>query len=355
MKLRKAMTLGTSLLLSAAMLAGCGASAADSSAAAASTEPEAVPEETASPEAADESYYPVSADTYTVSSDGATWTPVTMQYTAEPQRVVANNQGTANLLIRLGLADKLVGVAAVYGPAPADVAEQFDAVPVIAQGYASKEAVLGVNPDFVAGRGDLFVDGDYGVGTTEELSAAGIASYITHVGETGANFESFLADIDNLGVIFNVQDKANELKTYYQDYVDALESAARWAGKTIKMAEVSWIEDGMPVFGSAATESLQNEAFAMIGLDNINEDCDGAQVSIETVIAENPEVIVLFDYDGGPDMDEMIQSLYDNAALQDISAIKNHKVIALDFSAIYGGGGDLYTAMGDLADQFYGE
>ena len=134
----------------------------------------------------------------------------------------------------------------------------------------------------------------------------------------------------------------------------ALQSDERWAGKTTKMAEVSWIEDGMPVFGSAATESLQNEAFAMIGLDNINEDCDGSQVSIETIIAEDPEVIVLFDYEGGPDMDVMIQSLYDNAALQDISAIKNKKVISLDFNAIYGGSGDLYTAMSDLADEFYG-
>ena len=52
---------------------------------------------------------------------------------------------------------------------------------------------------------------------------------------------------------------------------------------------------------------------------------------IETIIAEDPEVIVLFDYEGGPDMDEMIQSLYDNAALQDISAIKNKKVISLDY------------------------
>ena len=353
MKFKNMMTAGTCLVLSAALLAGCGASASETSSESASSEAVA-PEETASPEVAEDSYYPVSADTYTVSSDGATWTPVTTEYTAEPQRVVANNQGTANLLIRLGLADKLVGVAAVYGPAPEDVAEQFNAVPVIAEGYASKEAVLGVDLDFVAGRGDLFVDGDYGVGTTEELASAGIASYITHVGETGANFQSFLTDIDNLGVIFNVQDKAAELKAYYQDYVAALQSDERWAGKTTKMAEVSWIEDGMPVFGSAATESLQNEAFAMIGLDNINEDCDGSQVSIETIIAEDPEVIVLFDYEGGPDMDEMIQSLYDNAALQDISAIKNKKVISLDFNAIYGGSGDLYTAMSDLADEFYG-
>lgn len=173
MKFKNMMTAGTCLVLSAALLAGCGASASES----ASSEAVA-PEETASPEVAEDSYYPVSVDTYTVSSDGATWTPVTTEYTAEPQRVVANNQGTANLLIRLGLADKLVGVAAVYGPAPEDVAEQFNAVPVIAEGYASKEAVLGVDPDFVAGRGDLFVDGDYGVGTTEELASAGIASYI---------------------------------------------------------------------------------------------------------------------------------------------------------------------------------
>ena len=211
MKFKNMMTEGTCLVLSAALLAGCGASASETSSESASSEAVAT-EETASPEVAEDSYYPVSVDTYTVSSDGATWTPVTTEYTAEPQRVVANNHGTANLLIRLGLADKLVGVAAVYGPAPEDVAEQFNAVPVIAEGYASKEAVLGVDPDFVAGRGDLFVDGDYGVGTTEELASAGIASYITHVGETGANFQSFLTDIDNLGVIFNVQDKASELK-----------------------------------------------------------------------------------------------------------------------------------------------
>ena len=366
MKIRNISTIGTCFLLCAAMLAGCGSSSSSSSAVSSETaseesvsESEAASSEEASSseessEETSDSYYPVSVDTYSVSSDGATWTPVTAEYTSEPQRVVANNQGTANLMIRLGLGDKLVGVAAVYGPAPDDVADEFNSVNVIAQGYASKEAVLGVEPDFVAGRGDLFIDGDYGVGTTEELESAGIASYITHVGETGATFDSFLADIENLGTIFNVQDKAAELKEYYQNYVDDLKNDSRWAGTTTKMAEVSWIEDGMPVFGSAATETLQNEAFSMIGLDNINADCDGSQVSIETVIEENPAVIVLFDYEGGPDMNEMIQSLYDNEALQDIDAIKNKHVYSLDFSSIYGGGGDLYTEVSNLADQFYG-
>ena len=100
MKLKNMMTAGTCLVLSAALLAGCGASASSVDTSSAASEEAAAPEETASPEEAEDSYYPVSADTYTVSSDGATWTPVTTEYTAEPQRVVANNQGTANLLGR---------------------------------------------------------------------------------------------------------------------------------------------------------------------------------------------------------------------------------------------------------------
>lgn len=329
------------LLLSASLLVGCGANGGATS--------------SEEPTQAIEANEAVSVDTYSVSSDGATWTPITTTYDKDYQRIVANNQGTANLLIRLGLGDRIVGVAAVYGLAPEDVAEEFDKIPVIAEGYASKEALLSVNPDFVAGRGDLFIDGDYGIGTVEELSDAGITSYITHVGENNASFDSFLADIDNLGKIFHVEDKAEELKEYYTGLTEDLRNDERIAGKTIKMAEVSWLDNGMPVFGSAATETIQNEAFAMIGLDNINGDCVGDQVNLETVIAENPQVIVLFDYIGGPDMDEMIQSLYDNDALADISAIKDKKVYSLDFNAIYGGSGDLYNAMADLADLVYAE
>ncbi|MBP5198394.1 MAG: ABC transporter substrate-binding protein [Lachnospiraceae bacterium] len=346
------------ILLTTAILTGCGSASSTTETTdiketvAVSSEADGAP---VSQDTEGNLHYPVSVETYSVSSDGATWTPVVTSYEGGYERIMANNQGTATLMIRLGLADRIAGVAAVFGPAPADVSEEFAKIPVVAEGYASKEALLGVNPDFVAGRGDLFVDGDYGIGTVDDLNDMGIASYITHVGENNADFESFLADIDNLGKIFDVEDKAGELKDFYIELTNSLKSDERYAGKTMKMAEISWIEDGMPVFGSAASETIQNEAFSMIGLDNINGYCEGDQVSIETVIAENPEIIVLFDYEGGPDMDEMIASLYENEALSDINAIKNKKVIALDFNAIYGGSGDLYSSMKELADMVYGE
>ncbi len=33
----------------------------------------------------------------------------------------------------------------------------------------------------------------------------------------------------------------------------------------------------------------------------------------------------------------------------------NKQVYSLDFNAIYGGSGDIYSAMSDLADAFYGK
>lgn len=135
--------------------------------------------------------YPVTIDSYSISSDGSTWEKVDETFEAAPERVVCNNQGSAELMIRLGLADKIVGVAAVFGPAAEDVADEFANLNVISTSYASKELVLGANPDCIIGRGDLFIDGDYGVGTVPDLNASGISTYITHVGENHASFQSF--------------------------------------------------------------------------------------------------------------------------------------------------------------------
>lgn len=293
----------------------------------------------------------VTINNYSVSSDGTTWSQIEQTYDSVPEKVVCNNGGIAEIMIRLGLKDKIVGVAAVFGEPEEDIAEDFNSLNIISESYASKEVVLGVNPDCVIGRGDLFVDGDYGIGTVTDLNSVGIATYIAETSTKNATYESFINDIENLGKIFHVEDKATELIEYYNDKIDNLKTS--WGDKELVLAEVSVVEDGIPTFGSAATESLQNEALSMIGLTNINAETTGSEISIETVIEKNPDVIILFDYEGGPDMDTMIQSLYDNESLQDINAIKNKKVISTNFSEIYGGSGSLYTAMEKLAAEIY--
>lgn len=297
--------------------------------------------------------YPVTVQTYSIINDGATWESIDATFEAEPERVVCNNQGSAELMIRLGLQDKIVGVAAVFGDPAEDVAEEFNKLEIISPSYASKELVLGANPDCIIGRGDLFIDGDYGVGTVAELNAAGISTYITHVGEDKASYESFLADIENLGKIFNVQDRAAELIKEYEALIDSIKTDSRWAEKELTMAEIAVVEDGIPTLSSPATEYIQNEAFEMIGLNNAFKDYTGSEISVETMIEANPDVLILFDYEGGPDMATMISELYANPSLQEVTAIKNKQVYALDFNEIYGGSGEIYNAMKELAEEIY--
>ncbi|WP_180272703.1 ABC transporter substrate-binding protein [Konateibacter massiliensis] len=299
--------------------------------------------------------YPVTITSYSVSSDGSTWEKIEETFEASPERVVCNNQGTAELMLRLGLADKIIGIAAVYGEPAEDIAEEFNKLNVISADYASKELVLGADPDCVIGRGDLFIDGDYGIGTVTDLNAIGISTYITEVGADGANFESLISDIENLGKIFHVQDKAAELAAEYQSLVDSLKNDARWSKKELKMAEIAVVEDGIPTVSASQTEYFQNEAFEMIGLPNVFKDFAGSEVSVETLIETNPDVLILFDYEGGPDMDTMINSLYENESLQNITAIQEKQIYALDFNEIYGGSGEIYSAMQELGSLIYGE
>lgn len=305
--------------------------------------------------AQEESGYPVTVSTYSMSSDGAVKTAIEETFESAPERVFCNCQGAAELMIRLGLADKIVGVAAVFGTPAEDVAEEFEKLTVVSTGYASKELALSVNPDCMIGRPDLFIDGDYGIGTVTDLNNAGIKTYTTHVDEENATYESFLLDIENLGKIFGVEERAAELIEYYRNLINDMKTDERWAGKSMVMVPVGYVQDGVPYIYGSSTEYIQNEAYEMVNIINAYKDDPSAQISVETMIETNPDVIVLFDYEGGPDMDEMINGLYANESLQQVSAIQNKQIYSLDFNAIYGGGGDLYTAVYELAEQVYGE
>lgn len=295
--------------------------------------------------------YPVTVKSYSISSDGSSWSLIDATFDQAPQRVVCNNQGIAELMIRLGLTDRIIGVAAVFGEPAEDVTNDFKALPVISQSYASKELVLSVNPDLVIGRGDLFVNGDYGVGTVEDLKGIGISTYVSHVGEDKATYQSFIADIENIGKIFDVQDKAKQLIAKYDNKIKDIQE--RWSDKRVTMAQIAVVKDGVPTISNPANQDFQNDAFKMIGVENIFKEYKGSEISVENLIESNPDILVLFDYIGGPNMEMMIKELYGNNILQNITAIKNKKIIALDFNKIFGGGSDIYDAMDELANQIY--
>ena len=298
--------------------------------------------------------YPLTIENYTVSGESLEAEPKQQVFDKAPERVVANTQAVAELLIKLGLVDKLVGVAALYGdPDPEVPAEEFAKVPVLSEGYVSKEIVVGANPDLVMGRAGLFADADWGVGTVEGLNELGIRTYIHNTSLPGATLDSLYRDITEIGQIFDIQEKAEEYLEKLQHRVASLKE--KYGNEsTLKFAIVNDIGDGNISVDSGTYDSFQHDVLALIQLKNAFQGIEGWEASIEQLVAEKPDVLLLSYYKGAPDPQSTIDAIYANPALQEIPAVQNKRIYVIDFNAFWGYGDQIIGAVEKLAQEIYG-
>ena len=85
--------------------------------------------------------FPLTLNNYTVSSEGAKFSEKDITYKSRPTSIVANNQGTAELLLQLGLIKDMTGVAALYGEGDKTVAEDFSEIPVLSKEYWTRPTI----------------------------------------------------------------------------------------------------------------------------------------------------------------------------------------------------------------------
>ena len=76
---------------------------------------------------------------------------------------------------------------------------------------------------------------------------------------------------------------------------------------------------------SSTRRNIFNDAFKMVKLDNIFKDETG-DVSVETLIAADPDVLILPNWDGS-DLTKVREEIYANPKLSSMEAIKINKYI----------------------------
>ncbi|MFX3649958.1 MAG: ABC transporter substrate-binding protein [Paenibacillus sp.] len=290
--------------------------------------------------------YPVTVSNYT--TENGTWVKKDQTFDKAPERVVANTQGAAELMIRLGLTDKLVGVAALFGSVPDDIADEFKKIPVLAEGYVGKELTIGASPDLVVGRGGLFEDADWGVGTVSSLNDMGIKTYVQSTSVPDASLDSLYQDITELGEIFNVQANAAAYIETLKARANAL--SARASAETINYASFSDNGDGTIGIYNGNGDTFIESAMSLINMHNmlINET---GTLSLEKLIEMNPDALIISRYAGGIDPEQTIEKLLANKQVQNINAVKNKKIYIIDFNNFWGYGDSIFTGVEGLADD----
>ena len=252
-----------------------------------------------------------------------------------PKKAISNDVNLTEMMLVLGLAERMVGYTGISGWKTLD--EEMRAgvkeLPELSQKYPSKEVLVGADADF------FFAGWNYGmkVGgevTPETLEPFGIKVYeltescIHIMNKSKANMEDMYNDLLNLGRIFNVENKANELINKYRMEIQELTQNIN-TDDPLRVFVYDSGEDTPFTAGFYAMPTALIEASGGINIMNDFKKSWGT-VTWEEVIDRNPEVIVIVNY-GNVTADQKKDFMMSNPAFAGIDAIKNDRFVTLEY------------------------
>ena len=256
-------------------------------------------------------------------------------FDAAPARAISNDVNLTEMMLVLGLADRMVGYTGISGWKTLD--EEMRAgvaeLPELSAKYPTKEVLAGAEPDF------FFAGWNYGmkVGgevTPETLAPFGIAVYeltesCIHIGpKAKSSMDDMYADILNLGRIFGVEAKANELVAGWKAQL-AEATAGVDRSSPLRVFVYDSGEEAPFTAGAYAMPTAMIEAAGGV---NIMDDLEKswAEIGWEPVVERNPEGVVIVNY-GDVTAEQKIAFMEENRAFAGIDAVKNDRFVVLEY------------------------
>lgn len=271
------------------------------------------------PTALDEDHYPV---TVTNCGDEVT-------FDAEPTRVVLLKSALVPFLTSVGVLDHVEAKAGAYpqGYFDEDVSDRIQQIESLtdrtdASGHLliSKEAVVEREPDLVLGHTDNL--------NRESLDAVGIpsleASGLCTKGVPEPGFQQIYDEIEMYGQVFNRESEAAEAVTALKDRVKA---ASAGVTKGARTAAALYPTVGGGTTYAYGNQSMTDPLLEAAGLSNVFGGTDDRvfEVTLEQLLEEDPDVIVLLHTDGDPKKVE--QALTNLPGAGQLSAVRDGRVI----------------------------
>jgi iron complex transport system substrate-binding protein len=226
---------------------------------------------------------------------------------SEPERIVSLAPGHTETLYALGLGQRVVGVTA-YCNYPAEAAEKTQVGDFAG---IDLELVVGLDPDLVLA--STLQMGD----VVPALQEHGIVVVVA----TPESVLEVLTTIDLIGQITGRQAVAQALVAQLRGRIEAVEEAIREAPRL----SVFW-ELGAELY-TVGPGSFVDDLITLAGGQNVAADADSPwpQLSVETIILKDPQVIVLADHNYG----ETAEMLKERPGWAEISAVKEGRVIEI--------------------------
>ncbi|MCU1410722.1 MAG: putative transporter substrate-binding protein [Rhodoglobus sp.] len=247
-----------------------------------------------------------------------------------PSRVVTIKSTSTEMLLALGLGDRIVGTAFQDGPVPDQWAADAASLTSISDKVPSEEVVLEKQPDLVYAGWESAFAAD-GAGERPELASLGVNSYVSPSACQSAeqpaklSFDNVFGDITQVASIFRVDPAP--LLAEQQKTLDSID--VNGDGRT-----AFWYSSGSDTPYSGAGIGAPELVLETVGLTNIAADVKAtwAPLSWESVVDADPYFIVLIDASWNTAAAK-IERLETNPATANLDAVLNKRYLVLPFAA----------------------
>ncbi|KOA19763.1 vitamin B12-binding protein precursor [Clostridium homopropionicum DSM 5847] len=226
----------------------------------------------------------------------------------EPERIISVAPNVTELIYALGKGNKLVG-RTDYCDYPAE-AKNVQSIGSLTN--PNVEKIIELKPDVVIASTHFKDD------VAKKLEDLGIKIIVLYNAE---DFNGVYDIIDTLGKIVNAQDTARTLVSAMQKKIQEVKGKVEGKEAPKVYYVVGFGKDGDY---TATGDTFIGQIIQMAGGTNIAKDATGWKYSLEKIIENDPEYIVLSkNYD-------MKAQFITTAGYKELSAVKNNKVIEID-------------------------
>jgi len=262
---------------------------------------------------------------------------------SKPERVLTLGPNCTELFIALGLTDYIIGHSLAdhsRGPLP-EFADDHARIPELTFSHATREAIITSGADFIYGI-DWEFGGDISI---EELADFGIIVY-----ENAAKtLEEQFQEIRDIGRIFQIEDRA---EAFINDQITRIRSVENTVAGEQTLKVLVYDHGSSGVF-TAGGPNFISELIGLAGGVNIFNDITDQEwftASFEEVLAREPDVIIINDYDVPP-ADVKIDEIKSGVFSQ-LESVINERFIIIDLESILPGNRMAHTVEAFAAGFF---
>ncbi|UYQ65426.1 ABC transporter substrate-binding protein [Streptomyces peucetius] len=265
-----------------------------------------------------------------------------------PRRAVSLNQGTTEIMLSLGLADRMAGTAMWTDPVMKGLEKANAGVERLAENNPSFEKVLDTEPDFVAASFASTL-GKGGVATREQFEQLGVPTYLSPsdcqgkdnsgdgdgVRTAPLSVDTVYGEVRDLARVFGVEERGEELVGRLQARVEKATAGLDASDVTL----LYWFANSESPYMAGccgAPGIITRELGAKNVFDDTTE--EWPQINWETVADRNPDVLVIGDLTRKSQTAESaakkIAFLESDPVTRNMDAVRNKRYVLLSGQAM---------------------